>query len=453
MTVSLRAPGIGCLLLLAWSSPRAITQTLPITRLSGGQTSILSRTSTSTTDSLSNSDCGKLIAYSNASAVAVTLPAATSLLTGCWIDVQNIGPGTVTLTPAGSTIDGAAAIALTPNQGVCVVDAGNQYLTQRGQGQGSKGGSTYSADNATLNLIGTTFSTNTAVMASRQTAAQGADTTCTMSSGSPTTYVGAMRGTAYTVGYADGMRVIAEIDTTTSGGAITLDCGSGAKAVYQNDGASNPTTLQWATGAQVLITYGGTLNSGAGGWRILSGGGLSTDNGYYRYYTTSVAAAVSAYVGAGFYTSKANCCQFELFAPGSQLWTLAVPYNSGDYVQWFGAVPAAGWTGAVKLKTFWTLGSGAGGTGSGSHAYQAACVTPGQTDQGAPYAFATPVDQGFNFSGAAYKTGQVDAVALNLPSCLAGDMLVIRMTRSLAGTAVDSSYVAYFDISLPRVVQ
>jgi hypothetical protein len=83
-----------------------------------------------------------------------------------------------------------------------------------------------------------------------------------------------MRGNALTA-YADGMLVRAEVDTTTAGSAITLNCGAGAKPVYQYDGVSNPTAAQWASGQQVLVTYGGALNAAAGGWRILSSSGSS----------------------------------------------------------------------------------------------------------------------------------------------------------------------------------
>ena len=240
--------------------------------MSGAQTRILTRTSTASTDAIAQSDCGKLISYSSSNPTTVTIPTATSLPGGCWIDLQNAGTGTVTVSPAGSTVDGGSSLTLTPNQGVRIVDTATAYLTERGQGS-SEGSVTYSADGTYLTLTGTTFSANTAALASRVTSAQATDTTCAITSGSLTAYVGSMRGNAYTTGYADGMRVLAEVDTTSGGGAITLDCGSGPKSVYQNDGATNPTTAQWAGGQQVFLAYDGALNSSAGGWRILSGEG------------------------------------------------------------------------------------------------------------------------------------------------------------------------------------
>lgn len=153
---------------------------------------------------------------------------------------------------------------------------GNQYLTERGQGTSAGQTTTYSADGATLNLTGTTFSANTAVMATRSGPGgqAGSDTTCRVNSGSASTYKGAAQGDPITV-YMDGMRLLVEVDTTSAGSAITLDCGNGPRNVYQNDGLSVPTAAQWASGAQVLVSYDQLLNSGAGGWRILSGGATS----------------------------------------------------------------------------------------------------------------------------------------------------------------------------------
>jgi hypothetical protein len=78
----------------------------------------------------------------------------------------------------------------------------------------------------------------------------------------------------YTLGaYADGMRLVWKPDMDCLGGAtITLDVDSnGAKPVFQYDGASNPASVQCGAGQQILLVYGAALNSGTGGWRILSG--------------------------------------------------------------------------------------------------------------------------------------------------------------------------------------
>lgn len=55
-------------------------------------------------------DCSKFITFSNAAAVAVTLPQAGTggFLQGCFFDVKNIGAGTATITPTTSKIIGAS---------------------------------------------------------------------------------------------------------------------------------------------------------------------------------------------------------------------------------------------------------------------------------------------------------------------------------------------------------
>lgn len=78
-------------------------------------------------------DKGKLVTHSNAAAIAGTLPqAGASFPSGWWVDVQNRGAGTLTITPTTSTIDGATSLALTTGQGVRLASDGANYFTQRG---------------------------------------------------------------------------------------------------------------------------------------------------------------------------------------------------------------------------------------------------------------------------------------------------------------------------------
>lgn len=88
---------------------------------------------TGTTYTIVSGDRGKLLTFSNAAAIAVTLPQAGSTFPNGWfIDVQNRGAGTATITPTTSTVDGSASIALTTGQGVRIFSDGTNYFTQRG---------------------------------------------------------------------------------------------------------------------------------------------------------------------------------------------------------------------------------------------------------------------------------------------------------------------------------
>ncbi len=88
---------------------------------------------TGTTYTYLAGDFGKLVTHTNAAAIAGTLPqAGTAFFSGWWIDVQNRGVGTLTITPTTSTIDGAASLALRTGAGVRLVSDGTNYFTQRG---------------------------------------------------------------------------------------------------------------------------------------------------------------------------------------------------------------------------------------------------------------------------------------------------------------------------------
>jgi hypothetical protein len=98
---------------------------------------------TGTTYTVLDTDRGKLVTHSNGAAIAVILPqagAGSAFIDGWFYDVQNRGAGTVTITPATSTIDGAASLALTTGQGTRIFSNGTNYFTQRGMTGGGGGG-------------------------------------------------------------------------------------------------------------------------------------------------------------------------------------------------------------------------------------------------------------------------------------------------------------------------
>lgn len=88
-----------------------------------------------TSYTLLTGDRGKLVTFSNASAIAVTLPQAnsTTFKNGWFVDIQNRGAGVVTITPTISTIDGLTSIDLITNAGVRICSDGTNYFTQRGR--------------------------------------------------------------------------------------------------------------------------------------------------------------------------------------------------------------------------------------------------------------------------------------------------------------------------------
>lgn len=85
---------------------------------------------TGTTYTIVAADRGKLITFSNASAVAVTLPQAgtAGFEAGFWCKVVNLGAGTVTITPTTSTYNGDASVAVATDEGLEFASDGSNYF-------------------------------------------------------------------------------------------------------------------------------------------------------------------------------------------------------------------------------------------------------------------------------------------------------------------------------------
>jgi hypothetical protein len=119
---------------------------------------LLVNAQTGTSYTVLTGDRGKLITFTNASAIGVTLPNANLTFGSGWYAwFQNRGAGTVTITPSTATIDGAANLTLTTDQGILVASDGTNYFTQRGRG--SSAGS-LTAFTEALNTSGTNSGTN-----------------------------------------------------------------------------------------------------------------------------------------------------------------------------------------------------------------------------------------------------------------------------------------------------
>lgn len=82
-----------------------------------------------TTYTVLTGDRGKVITYTNAGAIAVTLPQANggTFSAGWYADFVNLGATDVTITPTTSTIGGAANFVLHGKQGIRVISDGTNY--------------------------------------------------------------------------------------------------------------------------------------------------------------------------------------------------------------------------------------------------------------------------------------------------------------------------------------
>jgi hypothetical protein len=223
---------------------------------------------TGTSYTFTVNDYGQLVTFNNSGAVAVTLPQATGTFTTWNTYVNNVGSGTVTITPTTSTINGSSTLALGQNQGAFIVSDGTNYQTFRGFGTGtvSGPGSSTTGDLVTWGNNSGTVVADLNISAAGQvvnsTAAHTESSTATPTLGVAGTTTGSL---ALANGGASGQSVTIknpsttsawEFDLPTSAGSanqiLTSQAGAGTPQTYQNISA----LLTQGTG----LTFSGTTN-------------------------------------------------------------------------------------------------------------------------------------------------------------------------------------------------
>lgn len=298
---------------------------------------------TGTTYTVVDGDQSKLVTYSNASAVAVTLPqagAAASFLTGWWSYHENKGAGTVTITPTTSTIDGAASITLAQNQGVILVSDGTNYVTMRGRGL------TGITAGTGITVTGSTFSPTVAI----------------------TSPVGpTVGGTGLTGGVSGGVLYWSSASVLASSGALTANLpvfggGAGSPPV---PGTRSGNTTQVATVSGSLTTNN-CLKADASGNVVdngsTCGGGGSSDFSKIATATAGVSSSLDfTSYGTTYDTIFINCRALILsnttnlalrFAQGvTPTWNSSGEYTStGIFLNGpSGSVTASGASGATSI--------------------------------------------------------------------------------------------------------
>ncbi len=94
----------------------------------GGSAGITINAQTGTSYTVLSGDLAKCVTFSNAAAIAVTLPQATGSFGATWYaDFENKGVGAATITPTTSTINGLATLVLTTGQSVRLISDGTNY--------------------------------------------------------------------------------------------------------------------------------------------------------------------------------------------------------------------------------------------------------------------------------------------------------------------------------------
>src|SRR5579872_231052 len=218
---------------------------------------------TGTTYTIVTTDEFKLVTYSNALAIAVTLPVATTagFGAGALFPQKNIGVGTVTITPTTSTINGNATLVLTTNQDATIYSDGTNYFATVDTGTGNTvtgGTCTNQLASAIAAVTGVpTCSTVVSTMTDSSIAHTGVDVNTSYQV--TATHLAAalpinQGGTATTTGVAGAIPNSSTTSAATWTATPTLGASGTLGSVTMGNATSGLLTLEPATGALGTVT-------------------------------------------------------------------------------------------------------------------------------------------------------------------------------------------------------
>lgn len=239
-------------------------------------------------------------------------------------------------------------------------------------------------------------------------------------------------------------------DCTSSAGTVALNCtqvrlGGTAHGVVIGEAGSPVAVTAAGTAGQVLTSNGPSADP-----TFQAAGGAVTDSSYFRYWAGSSAPNLGNFPAPWLTDSSA----LAISGNGMPFTGFRIAKAGGAHYAYMGVRVPTGWTGAVNLKSFYSLQFSSTGTGTGTHDYALSCQTPGTFDWSGSITWASTVAVNFNIT--THSLGATDAPAFSgasLPSCSAGDIMLLRIIRESGGTAADDTNLMYFDISLPHTVQ
>jgi len=249
---------------------------------------------TGTTYTVLNTDFSKLVTFSNASSIAVTLPQAVNAFAAGWFcDVLNKGAGVVTITPTTSTIDGAATLVLPQNRGARIVSDGTNYQVIRKGPVGVLNMQAFTASGTFTTPAGSSTATVYRYVVVGAGGGGG---------GSNGNYSSAGGGGA-------GGVVIGSFTNVAPSTAITITIGSGGTA-GANTGGSGGNGGNSSIGSPVSITAngaGGATGVAGGGSAAASAGGSGGSASGGTVNISGAAGGNGASAGTAVFASMGGC--------------------------------------------------------------------------------------------------------------------------------------------------
>lgn len=272
-----------------------------------------------TSYALVTGDRGKVVTFSNAASIAVTInEAGTTGFEAGWLTiVKNNGAGTVTITPTTSTIDGALTLVLYTGDWALISSAGGQYETINSKLAQSTG------IVVTPNRTGKTVLADTTYLLSKGTDQSGATKYCASTDATGTSYTCNLSPTLDVANLVAGSVFIwnrTNVCSTGTGLQLQIDS-TGAKNVYMADGSTVLTTTDCAAGRGLVLWYNGTH------YRVLGGEASSGGSSAFSSLTGGTNTGAAMIVGAGA-SFRANAA--DATAPNKSGTSLPATCSVGD---------------------------------------------------------------------------------------------------------------------------
>ena len=296
---------------------------------------------TGTTYTVLTTDAGKLLTFSNSGAIAVTLPVATSagFTAGFSFDVEDLGLGSVTITPTTSTINGVATLVVATNLGCTITSDGTNYQVSACSAVAPSPGSTFnvitSGTNANTLTMGTggtlTFSGTGVVNADDINGAVVPTSAAVLGTNSSkqltavtianNTVLANVSGSTAGPTATSALSMLGLLNTPTcdaqTGTTYTLVLTDANTCVTMNNASSN--TLTIPTNASVAFPVGTSITIeqlGAGITTISPAAGVTLESQQYGASSSISYALVGAYDFAQFRQTAANTWILAALGPG-----------------------------------------------------------------------------------------------------------------------------------------
>lgn len=240
----------------------------PITTSGTLSAATLTNAQTGTTYTVVTGDQTKWVNFSNSSAIAVTLPGASSAGFGVgWTAIMNaVSTGIVTITPATGTVCGAAALVIYPNESVAINDDGSAWQCSWVPGTAATAntgtsGATVPLNNGGFTQSGTANFTGTFQKSGNTMTFPGSAATLAALTVADQTVTGGANITSLSIG-------------TVSSGTTTINCGA-RPTQYLTDGGAFTLAAPAADGSCIV----NVTNNGSAGAITFSGFTVGSNTG------------------------------------------------------------------------------------------------------------------------------------------------------------------------------